>query len=52
MIENSNENNIIYHLNGTYHSDYHQGILWYLNYYGKIPFDKMLTIATVNQIKY
>lgn len=40
---------IVYHLNGSYHSDFYQGILWYLNQYSKIPMDQMMTISTVTQ---
>ncbi|MBN9292623.1 MAG: ChaN family lipoprotein [Flavobacteriia bacterium] len=40
---------IFYHLNGSYHSDFHQGILWYLNYYFKVPYERMFTISTVSQ---
>ena len=37
------------HLNGTYHSDKHEGILWYLKKYA--PELKVLTIASVEQDK-
>jgi len=37
----------IIHYNGSYHSDRHQGILWYLNKYN--PEIKPVTIATVMQ---
>lgn len=40
---------VFYHLNGAYHTDFHQGIVWYIHYYGKIPYDDMITISTVNQ---
>lgn len=49
--QNLKDKEIFYHLNGCYHSDYFQGILWYLNYYTKIPFSEMLTISTVSQSK-
>ncbi|MBP7185067.1 MAG: ChaN family lipoprotein [Saprospiraceae bacterium] len=35
------------HINGAYHSDFHQGILWYLNQLK--PKAKMLTISTTYQ---
>jgi uncharacterized iron-regulated protein len=35
------------HFNGSYHSDHHQGILWYLNKYNHDI--KTVTIATVIQ---
>jgi uncharacterized iron-regulated protein len=47
--KNIGKDSVFYHLNGSYHSDFHQGILWYLNYYGKIPYEEMLTISTVTQ---
>lgn len=40
---------VFYHLNGSYHSDYFQGILWYLNHYSKMNYSDMLTISTVTQ---
>ena len=44
-----NENEVFYHINGSYHSDFQQGILWYVNHYDKLPYEKMLTIALVTQ---
>ncbi len=44
-----NDNGVFYHLNGSYHSDFQQGILWYLNHYDKLPYEKMLTISLVTQ---
>jgi uncharacterized iron-regulated protein len=43
------ENSVFYHLNGSYHSDYFQGIMWYLNHYTKTPYKEMLSISTVSQ---
>lgn len=40
---------VFYHLNGSYHSDYYQGILWYLQHYGQIAYERMVTISTVTQ---
>jgi uncharacterized iron-regulated protein len=37
----------IIHFNGTFHSDYHQGIEWYIQYY--LPKTTIGTIATVTQ---
>lgn len=45
--ENRKENAIFYHLNGSYHSDYHEGIIWYLKKHD--PDVKVLTISTVVQ---
>lgn len=50
MAQNMTATNVFYHLNGSYHSDYFQGILWYLNHYGKVNFVDMLTISTVSQV--
>jgi uncharacterized iron-regulated protein len=47
--QNMKENSVFYHINGSYHSDFHQSILWYLNYYSKLEYSKMLTISTVTQ---
>ena len=45
--KNFNEESVFLHLNGAYHSDFFQGILWYLM---KIkPNLKYKTISTVNQ---
>jgi uncharacterized iron-regulated protein len=38
-----------YHLNGAYHSDYFQGILWYLQKYTGVKSEAILTISTVSQ---
>ncbi len=35
ILKNLTENKKFIHFNGAYHSDYHQGIIWYLNYYLK-----------------
>lgn len=43
------ENSVFYHINGCFHSDFTQGILWYVNYYSKIPLDQMITISVVTQ---
>lgn len=41
---------VFYHLNGAYHSDFHQGILWYLQQYYDVEIDEMITISTVSQM--
>jgi uncharacterized iron-regulated protein len=38
---------MVIHYNGSYHSDRHMGIIWYLNKYN--PSIKVATITTVNQ---
>jgi len=42
-------NTVFYHLNGSYHSDFHQGILWYLRHYSGAAMADMITISTVSQ---
>lgn len=49
LLKNFSAGKIMYHLNGSYHSDFKQSILWYLNYYGKIDYSSMMTISTVSQ---
>jgi uncharacterized iron-regulated protein len=44
---NLKENQLFYHLNGSYHSDFHQGILWYLKRLN--PNLNIKTITTVEQ---
>lgn len=47
MLENHKEGGISLHLNGTYHSDNFEGILWYLR--AAAPAFQYLTISTVEQ---
>lgn len=42
-------NTVFYHLNGSYHSDFHQGILWYLQQYSGAKATDMITVSTVSQ---
>jgi uncharacterized iron-regulated protein len=49
ILKNFSPGKVMYHLNGSYHSDFNQSILWYLNYYGKIDYSRMMTISTVSQ---
>lgn len=42
-----NGHNTCLHLNGSFHSDFHQGIMWYIEYYRKNT--KVITITTVTQ---
>ncbi len=48
--ENLNSKSVFYHLNGAYHSDFYQGILWYLQQYNGAKLDEMITISTVSQL--
>ncbi len=45
ILKNSNQNSLFIHFNGTYHSDFYDGIYWYLK--SEKPKMKILTIATV-----
>lgn len=49
ILENVKEKSLLIHYNGAYHSDFYQGIMWYLKK-GK-PELKMCTISTVTQDK-
>ena len=48
--ENLNSKSVFYHLNGAYHSDFHQGILWYLQQYNGAKLDEMISISAVSQL--
>lgn len=47
IAKNYKEGSQFIHLNGSYHSDFHQGILWYLE--RALPELKIITITTVEQ---
>ncbi|WP_297508017.1 ChaN family lipoprotein [Flavobacterium sp.] len=47
IVQNLQPNTVFLHYNGTYHSDYFEGISWYLQSYK--PGTKIITIATVEQ---
>ena len=47
IFSNAKEGSLFLHYNGTYHSDYFEGIMWYLK--RKNADLKILTIATVEQ---
>jgi uncharacterized iron-regulated protein len=47
ILLNKKAMNVVYHLNGSYHSDYYQGIIWYIR--DKQPEAKILSISTVTQ---
>lgn len=46
-LENFNEGNFYFHFNGSYHSNYSQGIIWWIN--KKEPGLVIKSIATVNR---
>jgi uncharacterized iron-regulated protein len=47
IADNWQKDKIVIHFNGSYHSDRHMGILWYLNKYN--PLIKVATVTTVLQ---
>lgn len=47
ILLNKKAGNVVLHFNGAYHSDYHQGIVWYIR--KAKPEAKILTISTVTQ---
>lgn len=47
MLKAKTDNNVIYHLNGAFHSDYYQGIMWYVQQ--QEPDARIITISTVSQ---
>jgi uncharacterized iron-regulated protein len=47
IANNWQKGQLVIHYNGSYHSDRHMGIIWYLNKYN--PAIKVATITTVNQ---
>jgi len=47
ILANASQDKLFLHFNGTYHSDYFEGIMWYLK--RKNADLKILTIATVEQ---
>lgn len=49
ILKNKKENNVVYHLNGSYHSDFYQGIIWYIQQ--AQPNASIVTISTVTQPK-
>ena len=49
ILKNSKPNSKFIHFNGAFHSDFHQGILWYVK--KEKPNAKFLTITTVTQVE-
>lgn len=47
ILLNKKAQNVVLHFNGAYHSDYHQGIVWYIR--KAQPEAKIITISTVTQ---
>lgn len=46
LTQNLEQNSIFLHLNGSFHSDYHEGIEWYINQY-----QKGLSVATISVVE-
>ncbi len=51
ILKNLNDGYVFYHINGSYHSENYEGIVWYLKEYNKRNATdlKILTITTVEQ---
>lgn len=47
ILENRVPNTLFFHLNGSYHSNFYEGIVWYLKQYN--PDLKVVTLTTVEQ---
>jgi uncharacterized iron-regulated protein len=47
ILSNKRAENVFLHFNGAYHSDYHQGIVWYIQ--KALPEAKIITISVVTQ---
>lgn len=47
ILKNMQAGSVVYHINGAYHSDFFQGILWYIRQ--AKPESKIMTISTVTQ---
>lgn len=47
ILQNMNDNNVMLHFNGAFHSDFHQGIMWYI--LQAKPDAEIVTISTVSQ---
>ena len=47
ILENWSENHLFFHLNGSYHSDNYQGIIWYIRQKNKEV--KIKTVSSVYQ---
>lgn len=47
IVQQLKKSKLVYFLNGAFHSDYHQGIMWYVQKYA--PGTKVGTITTVSQ---
>lgn len=47
IVENKSKDRLFIHFNGSYHSDYYEGIAWYIKHYS--PNLKVVTITTVTQ---
>ena len=48
IIKNRKPNSVFVHFNGTYHSDFYEGIYWFLK--REEPKLKVITIATTEQV--
>lgn len=51
LLENTKPNSLFFHLNGSYHSDYHEGIAWYINQYQKDILVKTISVVEQTSVK-
>lgn len=51
LLQNTQPNSLFLHLNGSYHSDNHEGIAWYINQYQKDILVKTITVVEQASVK-
>ena len=51
LLQNTLPNSLFLHLNGSYHSDNHEGIAWYINQYQKDILVKTITVVEQASVK-
>ena len=51
LLTNTKPNSLFFHLNGSYHSDYHEGIAWYINQYQKDILVKTISVVEQTSVK-
>lgn len=51
LLANTKPNSLFFHLNGSYHSDYHEGIAWYINQYQKDILVKTISVVEQTSVK-
>ena len=51
LTQNLKPNNVFLHLNGSYHSDNFEGIVWYINQYAPSKNIKTITVVEQSEVK-